>query len=280
MTRITLICALFTACLFSAGVTPAATLHFPGTDSTTEIRSVFNKKTLYLNLADAAAKLTITLKQDTSAGLLILCTPQNCVPVFEQDQDEVQIEDKALFVRTDEIASALGCTATVKKKRDVFLACPAGLPKGRVGNQVGDLAPGFRLPVDTLSTVGLPDVLKRASVMVVFFRNGDWDPFSKLLLKMLEANLDSVRALGYNLVAIHGYEAKPAMKWTKDLALTFPLLADQYSAVIRAYDVLDRGRLAVPSVFVIDRRGVIRLRHIFDLSGPPDLAPVLESLGH
>ena len=68
------------------------------------------------------------------------------------------------------------------------------------------------------------------------------------------------------------------MKWSKDLSPGFPLLSDQYSAVIRAYDVLDRGRLPFPSIFLIDRQGIIRMRHLFDLSGPPDLAPIMEKL--
>ncbi|HEY3294794.1 MAG TPA: redoxin domain-containing protein [bacterium] len=256
----------------------AATLHLPGTPSTMEVRSVFNQKTLFLNLSEVAGRLGVTVKRDTSAGVIVLCSPQACVPVFEQDEAEVQKKDSVLFVRTDEVAAALGCSFNVKKKTDVTLTCNGGLPQGPVGAQVGDMAPGFRLPVDTVSTMSLAERLQQRPLLVVFFRNGDWDPFSKLLLNLLQTHLDSVRALGYDLVAIHGYEAKTAMKWTKDLGLSYPLLSDQYSAVFRAYDVFDRGHFPLPSVFAIDRSGHIRMRYMFDLSAAPDMSAILQTL--
>ena len=276
-TKVTVI-AIAALCALSTVPANAATVHFSGTDSTTQIASVFNRKSLYLNLHDAAAKLRLTVIWDSASGLLILSSPQDCVPVFERDQDEVQIKDKELFVRTDEVSSALGCKAALKGKNDLTLACPSGLPAGTVGNQAGDPAPGFRLHSDTATVVSLAERLKQRPMLVVFFRNGEWDPFSKLLLTMLQSRLDSIHALGYDVVAIHGYEPKSAVKWSKDLNVTFPLLADQYSAVIRAYNVLESAHLAAPSLFAIDQHGIIRLRHVFDLNGPPDLSPILKEL--
>jgi len=272
------LCVVITLSLLAPAF--SATLHFAGTDSTTEVSSVFNNKALFLNLTEVAQKLTITVTRDTTAGIEVLSSPQNCILVFEQDDSSVQRKNGALFVRSDELAASIGCTAQIKKKNDMYLSCPTGLLYGRVGTQVGDLAPGFRLPVDTVTTIRSTELLKKRSLLVLFIRNGDWDPFSKLLLRIVQVNLDSVRALGYDVVAIHGYDARTAMKWKKDITVGFPLLADQYSAVIRAFDVFDTGHFPLPSVFAIDRSDTIRLRHVFDLNGPPDFAPILAQLRH
>jgi peroxiredoxin len=261
-----------------ATVLHAATVHVDGTDSSSEVSSVFRDKTLLLNSCDVQAKLRITLLPDSGSGIMILATPQNCVTVFERDSAEALFQDGALYVRTDEVAEALHCSFQVKKKRNLNLTCPDGLPSSYVGPKVGDTAPGFRLKSDTVSTVALPDLLKHGPVVVVFFRTGEWDPFSKLLLRMLAANTDSLQDLGYQVVGIHGYEAKFGPKWQKDFEVQFPLLSDEYSTVMRTYGVFDRGHLAVPSLIVIGRDGTIRLRHIFDLSGPPDFSPILEKI--
>jgi peroxiredoxin len=59
----------------------------------------------------------------------------------------------------------------------------------------------------------------------------------------------------------------------KDLGLTFPLLSDPDLHVIRAYGAEHVGHsIARPSVFVIDRAGVIRYEHVG--AGMADQPPV------
>jgi peroxiredoxin len=257
--------------------TQAAILHLPGTDSTANVRSLYQKKTLYLSVEDAARALPLLVRLDSEAGLLVLCSAYDCVPVFMQDSLDVQFQDSAFYLKTDRIAEALNCRAQIQKKSEITLACPEPMTQEKVGVLVGERAPGFVLHDAQDSVAILQNFLKRGPVVLAFVRSGDWDPYSRLLLKILEAARDTIRGAGYQAVVLHGYEPKVAAKWKKDLALTMPILSDQYSAVMRGYDVFDKGHLPRPAFFVLDRTGTIRLRLLNDNSeSPPDLTPIME----
>jgi peroxiredoxin len=258
-------------------VANAATLLWRG-DSTTTIASVARQKALYLSLAQVALKLPITLRQDAEAGLFVLCTLADCRPVYGIDASELVIIDSTAYVRVDAVAEALDCAAKIRKRDQVELNCNP--PAVRVGSQIGSVAPGFRLPDTHDSLVTLSGLLARGPLVVAFVRSGDWDPQSKKLLTELQARRDSLRGAGVDVVAIHGYETKLATKWMGALKLSFPQLADQHSAVMRGYDVFDKGNLPLPALFLIDRAGVIRLRQMLDPAEVnPNLAPLMEAVG-
>jgi peroxiredoxin len=255
----------------------SATLQWPGSDSTYVLRSCLFQKALFLNVEDAVRTLPLVTRQDREAGLLVLCSAHDCLPIFVQDSLDVQIQDSACFLQTNRIAEALNCRAQIKKHDRILLTCQTILPTQKVGAMPGNRAPGFRLHDAQDSAASLQDFLDHGPVILVFVRSGDWDPYSRLLLSMLETARDTIRGAGYQTLVLHGYEPKVAAKWKKDLALTMPLLSDQYSAVMRGYEVFDKGHLPVPALFAIDRKGTVQLRIVRDNGdAPPDLTPVME----
>jgi peroxiredoxin len=128
-------------------------------------------------------------------------------------------------------------------------------------------------------TVTLSELPRDHKVVIAFVRSLDWDPFSQMLVRRLQSVQDSLRAANARVVVIHGYQEKQNTVWQDSLKLSFPLLADDASAVMRGYDVFDRGPLPHPAVFVVDQSGVIRLRTVFeDLSVAPDISAVMEAV--
>lgn len=256
----------------------AIPLRVSGSDSTYEIRSVTKKSKIFLSCDDIERLLPITVRRDPAGGMFVLCATQNCIPVFLLDSLEAQIKDSSIYIQADRVAEVLGGKAKVSKKEAVF-TCPLPLPSARVGSAVGDPAPGFRLPAAKDSVVSLAELLARGPAVIAFIRSGEWDPISQSLLSSLQAKMDSLDGAGVSVAAVHGYEMQVAARWIKSLHLTFPQLADESCAVMRGYDVFDKGRLAIPSVFVIDQTGVIRLRLVFaDINSVPDISPLMETI--
>jgi peroxiredoxin len=80
---------------------------------------------------------------------------------------------------------------------------------------------------------------------------------------------------GYEVAVVHGGPPRDAAKWLKATAYPFRFISDQYTAVMRAYGVFDRGHLAHPSIFIVDQSGTLRFRRVFD---EPDVVPDLAHL--
>jgi peroxiredoxin len=272
------------ALLLIGNVAAAALLHLPGASAGVEIPALGKKKALYLRLDEAARQLPMTVLRDTTAGVSILCTAYDCVPVYDMDETDVQIQDNALFVNAATLAAALGCTTRVSKN-DVFLNCPQPLDTLKIGSEVGRRAPGFRLKStndslpNSVPSIFSTDVLAKSALLLVFVRSGDWDTAGKFLLRNLQGRLDTLHGLGVDVAVVHGYEPRAAAKWANTLGLTLPLLSDEYSAIMRAYDVFDRGHLPRPSYFFIAKDGTIRVRHVFeDPAAIPDINEIMTAV--
>jgi peroxiredoxin len=65
------------------------------------------------------------------------------------------------------------------------------------------------------------------------------------------------------MIALSADPPATARMTVAELGITFPVLSDDSRTYIRAYDVLHpQEGIARPSVFVVDRNGVIRWRFI------------------
>ena len=247
-------------------------------DSTVAIQSLRIKKQTFLNVADLA-RLPLSVRSDTSAGILVLCSQQNCQPVFMIDPEEYQTANSQGYVRAERIADALDCSIELKKNNATF-TCQDNLTLlHAVGSDIGSFAPGFHLPARGDTGLSLAQLRASNSVVIAFIRSGEWDPFSRLLLLRLKSVHDSLSAAGVRVIAFHGYEQKFSGAWQDSLALPFPLVADESSAVMRGYDVFDRGTLPHPAIFLVDQQGVIRLRHVYEnLDGPPDISSLMHAI--
>jgi peroxiredoxin len=76
-------------------------------------------------------------------------------------------------------------------------------------------------------------------------------------------HLEDFRAAGAELVAISVDDAERAEPVRQELGLKFPLLCDTRREVVKAYGLLnsgEKGGIAFPATFVIDRERVVRFR--------------------
>lgn len=157
---------------------------------------------------------------------------------------------------------------------------PAGL-----GLKVGAKAPDATLPDIAGRPQRLGALYREAPTFVVFYRGG-WCPFCNLQLHGLSAATPDFARQGVRLVAISvdqpGEEAKTQAK----NGVPFPMLSDSKLVVHRAFNVVhvppdeeakalahygvdleaysgeNHHSFAVPSIFLIDRAGVVRWVHI------------------
>jgi peroxiredoxin len=279
MSRLGAVLALVMAVGYSTTVS-AASVRLGSADSALDIRSITKKKQVFLRAGEVAEKLPVAIRRDSTSGLIVLCTLNDCVPVFEMDTKQYQRKDSVDYVAADVVAAALGCGLKMEKKELVLVPPAEGLSKEKVGPRVGDHTPGFRLLNGDSVLVSSADLLRHGPLVIVFFRSAEWDPICKAQLTELETKLDSIRGAGATLVAIHGYDLKMSRKWQKELRLSYPLLSDPYAAVMRGYEVFDKGHLPYPAVFVIDRKGVIQLRDVHeDPSTRTEAGMIMKALG-
>ncbi len=248
-----------------------------GHSQTLEVKSLRIARQFYLNWDTLSTLLPITAYLD-SAGVFVLCTKYDCVPVFAMDSAEVAFQDGKAYVHTDAVARALGCKSKIKRDRVEF-SCET-LDTTRVGMQVGDAAPGFRLLDGDSTLQTLAELHQHGSLLLAFIRSAQWDPFTRDLLREIETSSSKLRGGGFGIAAIHGYNLKLARAAVDSLHLSFPVLTDPFGAVMRGYEVFDKGNLPFPAVLVIDRNGIIRYRKVWeDVSQPPDWKSVMDELG-
>lgn len=153
------------------------------------------------------------------------------------------------------------------------------------GVEIGEQAPRFVLPDALGGRVSLEDRLDAGPVVLSFYR-GAWCPICNAELEGLKEALPQIKALGASLIAVSPEAPDASQPMVQRLGLQFDVLSDADQAVIRSYRlqfevdhelrVVHRQRglaldehnpdgswnLPVPATFVIDRRGVVRARHV------------------
>jgi peroxiredoxin len=92
-------------------------------------------------------------------------------------------------------------------------------------------------------------------------------------------HLDDFRAAGAELVAISVDDAARAAPVRQELGIKFPLLCDTRREVVEAYELLNRGEkggIAFPATFVIDRERVVRFRALEEVASRVSVDELLE----
>lgn len=273
-------CLLFLVLVQTANAEiQSANLYWPTPDSLKYVSAIMEKKALFIAASDVQDQLPISIVSDPETGVFVLRTTLSCRNVYVADSSEVRMDGSSAFIHLLAIADVLGCDLKIKRRREAFFSCNSGYPTQQPGSNVGDIAPGFYLNATPDSLLSLSNLLTQGPVVVAFVRSGEWDPASKILLQGLQSRSDSLRSGGFEIVAVHGYEPRTGMKWAKDLKLTFAQLSDNLSAVMRGYDVFERGHHPFPALFVIDRNGIIRYREVFtDPMAAPDVEKMMEAI--
>lgn len=149
--------------------------------------------------------------------------------------------------------------------------------------KTGVKAPEVNLTSTDGKSTALKQILGGKPSIVVFYRGG-WCPFCNVQLADLGKNETQIKAKGYQLVAVSPDMASELKKSTDKNKLTYKLYSDSSAEAIKAFGVafrvdddtfnlyknnykLDLEKVAggqthhllpVPSVFVIDAKGVIK----------------------
>jgi peroxiredoxin len=92
-------------------------------------------------------------------------------------------------------------------------------------------------------------------------------------------HLGDFRAAGAELVAISVDDAARAEPVRQELGLKFPLLCDTSRAVVKKYGLLnsgEKGGIAFPATFVIDRERVVRFRALEEVASRVSVDQLLE----
>ena len=152
-------------------------------------------------------------------------------------------------------------------------------------SNVGDKAPGFRLPNVKGGDTTLSELLEGGPVVLSFYRGG-WCPFCNLEFKALHDKLPEMQALGATLVGISPEALAVSQQTAQDNALEFEVLSDEGNRVARDYGLVmivdeairphymqwgidiptangdETFELPVPATYVIDQSGIIRAAHV------------------
>lgn len=149
--------------------------------------------------------------------------------------------------------------------------------------KAGAKAPEVNLTAVDGKSSSLKQILGGKPSIIVFYRGG-WCPFCNVQLSDLGKNEAQIKAKGYQLVAVSPDMASELKKSTEKNSLTYKLFSDSSAEAIKAFGVafrvddqtynmyknnykLDLEQMAggqthhllpVPSVFVVDAKGVIK----------------------
>jgi len=166
---------------------------------------------------------------------------------------------------------------------DKFVSRLEQVAAGSLAPQIGEKMPSFLLPDEEGRLVNLNTLLRAGPVAIAFIR-GHWCPYCRLNAAGLAEIEDAIKPV--QLVAISAETQKYTSEIKREAKAHFPFLTDvdngyslslnlaiwvpdEMSSLIAAagwdvpcYQGGSAWLLPVPSVFLLDREGVVRFRHV------------------
>lgn len=147
-------------------------------------------------------------------------------------------------------------------------------------------APDFTLPDISGKKVNLSNFKDKKNVILTFYRGwvGYWCSNCKRQLVQLMKDYDKLTKYDAELVLISPSDEKKTKEFLNILEkessskVSFPVLIDSGHKVVELYKVT--GNKAIPSVFIIDKKGTLRFKYIGqDVSDRPTTEHLIEILG-
>ena len=144
--------------------------------------------------------------------------------------------------------------------------------------EVGSLAPDFELDATGGRKIRLSAYRGTKNVLLVFYP-ADFSPVCSNQLPGVEEHKSRFEALFTEVlgISVDGPWAHEA--FARQLGLTFPLLADVHRDASRKFGVLrESDSISERALFVVDRKGVLRYRHVSEIREIPDLDEAIRVL--
>jgi len=149
---------------------------------------------------------------------------------------------------------------------------PARIDLSRLGPQIGQRVPEFRLVDQYGAEQTLDSIMGPKGAMLVFSRSIDWCPYCKTQVLELQSRAGELKKQGLGLAVIT-YDS-PALhaEFGRRRGVTLPLLSDAGSATIRAFGILNTTvdaqsqnyGIPFPGTFMLDPKGVVTARFFED----------------
>lgn len=168
----------------------------------------------------------------------------------------------------------------------------------------GDPMPAFVLPDDAGKIVTLDDLLQKGPAIITFQR-GHWCPFCRINLAAISQNIEAIRRVHGQIVAITPDRQEFSAAFKSDSSAQFPILTDLDNGYALSLNLAiwvgrelermmgERGRslpdfqgndawlLPIPATFVVGRDGVIMRRFVDpDFRRRMDIDDLLGALAH
>ena len=151
-------------------------------------------------------------------------------------------------------------------------ATPPTVGVSRLGPQIGQRVPDFTLLDQNNQSRSLQSLMGPRGLVLLFYRSADWCPYCKTQLVEEQNAYAEVRKNGYGLAALSYDPVAVLADFSKRRGITFPLLSDGGSAVIKRYGLLnttipttnDLFGYPFPGTFVLNRDGVVTARFFED----------------
>lgn len=168
---------------------------------------------------------------------------------------------------------------------DRLVARLVAVDAGKSAPQVGESLPEFLLPSDQGRLVSLSGLLADGPVVIVF-RRGHWCPYCQIATASLARIEQKARDLGAKVVAITPDREQFSKELKSAASASFPILTDidngyalsvglaisvgeemrAFMSVrgrdLATYQGNDAWLLPIPATFVLDRQGIVRMRHV------------------
>lgn len=106
----------------------------------------------------------------------------------------------------------------------------------------------------------------------MFSRSADWCPYCKTQIIEMEQYVDDFKKQGLGVVTITYDSTEIVANFAKRKNITFPLLGDSNSKIIRAFGVLNTSvpedhawyGVPYPGTFIVDQNGVVKSKYFED----------------
>src|SRR5712692_5403582 len=126
--------------------------------------------------------------------------------------------------------------------------------------KIGQKAPDFVLPGTSDKIYRLADYL-RTGVILAFYP-GDFTPVCTRQFCSYRDDGDRIESLGMPMLGVSPQSVSSHERFSDKHDLHVPLLSDTDKKVAKAYGVVGLGGMIRRSVFLIDREGMIRYKHV------------------
>jgi peroxiredoxin len=206
------------------------------------------------------------------------------VAALEDKFQEVRAKEWPLSQRLKAIADEVRRTGPdFGDAVDVFVSRLESLQAGDSAPQVGEIMPGFTLPDQDGHLVTLDEILARGPTVLAFHR-GHWCPYCRLNMVGLaeiqnqigDAQMHAISAEQQHYTRMLKAESGASFPFLTDvdagyaLSIGLAIWVNEFMAGLiggAGWDVpgYQNGQswiLPVPSVFILDREGVVRTRHV------------------